>query len=81
MRKDNHHFKTMASLGGTGEKMGIWESSKKSVNYIFGMLHHVGNGDKKILRFSKPEQMYILLVDFKHFILKSILEIIIAQCK
>lgn len=62
MKNDNHYFKTMASLGGTGKKMGFWESSKKGVNYIFGMLHHVGNGDKKILRFSKPEK-YILLVD------------------
>lgn len=31
-------------------------------------------GDNKILRLSKPEQMYIMDVDFKHFILKSNLE-------
>lgn len=31
-------------------------------------------GDNKILRFSKPEQMYIMYVNFKHFILKSNLE-------
>lgn len=31
-------------------------------------------GDNKILRLSKPEQMYIIDVDFKHFILKSNLE-------
>lgn len=35
MRKDDHHFKTMANSGGTGEKVGIRRAQRRvSITFL-----------------------------------------------